>query len=58
MQNDISITKMIKLNESLLSQLIEGEKDEARAWDDDALKKHIEQEAKKILIKSEILKSE
>lgn len=41
-----------KLEESqgpewLLSQLIEGEKGEARAWDDEALMAHIKQEAKK-----------
>ena len=41
-----------KLEESqgpewLLSQLIEGEKGEARAWDDDELKSHIREEAAK-----------
>lgn len=41
-----------KLEESqgpewLLSQLIEGEKGEARAWDDDELKAHIREEAAK-----------
>ncbi len=31
----------------LLSQLIEGEKGEAKAWDDEALLAHIKKEAKK-----------
>ncbi|RKZ96099.1 MAG: type II toxin-antitoxin system ParD family antitoxin [Gammaproteobacteria bacterium] len=41
-----------KLEESqgpewLLSQLIEGEKGEAKAWDDEALMAHVKKEAKK-----------
>ncbi len=32
-------------SEWLLSQLIEGEKGEAKAWDDEALMTHIKQEA-------------
>ncbi len=33
--------------EWILSQLIEGEKGEAKAWDDDALLSHVKEEAKK-----------
>ncbi|MCU7938820.1 MAG: type II toxin-antitoxin system ParD family antitoxin [gamma proteobacterium symbiont of Bathyaustriella thionipta] len=34
-------------SEWLLSQLIEGEQGEAKAWDDDALLAHVKQEASK-----------
>ena len=33
-------------SEWLLSQLIEGEKGEAKAWDDDALMAHVKKQAK------------
>jgi len=36
-----------KGSEWLLSQLIEGEQGEAKAWDEDALMAHIKQEAAK-----------
>ncbi|WP_198264468.1 type II toxin-antitoxin system ParD family antitoxin [sulfur-oxidizing endosymbiont of Gigantopelta aegis] len=34
-------------SEWLLSQLIEGEKGEAKAWDDEALMSHVKKEAQK-----------
>ena len=47
MKKNIPIAKIQKPDECLLSQLLEGEKDDAKAWDGEALLEYIKREASK-----------